>query len=176
LRAIRCIWIVRRVARGEWTPHRVDKRYPTRGDPEVRYRGGAPDGDKQALLWEAYLAAEENRPLQPWAADAIRKLMLRVFAARVEDWNEEFGTPLAKKKKGAKGKGVHASTQQKQADSMVPLWRYGRELRAKGRSVDHDFYSDLGEKFGIKSADDVRKHYWQPMQRFVKKLGANFPG
>jgi hypothetical protein len=169
--------IVRRVARGEWTPHRVDERYPTRGAPEVRYRGGARDGDKQALLWEAYLAADENRPLQPWAADAIRKLMLGVFGGRVEDWNKEFGTPLAKKslKKGAKSKGVYARTQQRRADTMVPLWRYGRELIANGRKVDDDFYNELGEKFGIKSADDVRKYYWQPMQRLMKELGAKFP-
>jgi hypothetical protein len=47
--------LVRRVARGEPTPHRLDLRYPTEGPPAVRYRSGARDGDKQALLWEVFL-------------------------------------------------------------------------------------------------------------------------
>src|SRR5215831_3947068 len=98
--------LVERVARGKPTPWRLDKRYPTEGSPEARYLGGARDGDRQAPLWEVYLAAKEDRPLERWAATAIRKLMLRLFNGRVEDWNNEFGTPLAKKslKKESKSK------------------------------------------------------------------------
>jgi len=57
--------LVDRVARGEPTPWRLDLRYPTEGPPEVRYRGGARDGDRQALLWEVYIAATENRAVEP---------------------------------------------------------------------------------------------------------------
>jgi len=101
--------MIRCVARGEGTPHRLDERYPTRGTPEHRYRGGERDGDRQALLWEVYLAADESRPLEEWAATAIRSLMTRVFFGCVEDWNKEFGTPLAKKstKKRSDVKGVY---------------------------------------------------------------------
>ena len=163
--------IVRRVARGLPTPWRLDKRYPTEGPPEARYRGGARDGDKQALLWEVYLAAEDDRGLEPWAASAFRKLMLRVFGGRVENWDKEFGTPLAKKslKKGSNTKGVYGHKQRKLADTMVPLWRHGQELIADGWSINDDFYEELGGKFQIKSADDVKENYWQPMQRFVKE-------
>jgi hypothetical protein len=159
--------IIRCVARGEETPHRLDLRYPTEGPPEDRYRGD----DRQALLWEVYLAAEGNRALAEWAATAIRDLMIRVFFGRVEDWNKEFGTPLAKKslKKGSKVKGVYARTQRTRTETLVPLWRHGRKLIASGRKINDKFYEDLGEEFGIKSAGDVRKNYWQPMQRFVKR-------
>jgi hypothetical protein len=162
--------IVRRVARGEPTPWRLDLRYPAEGPPEVRYRNGARDGDRQALLWEVYLAAAEDRALQQWAAAAIRKLMLRLFNGRVEDWNNELGTPLAKKslKKGSNVKGVYGRAHRMWAETMVPLWRRGQELIADGRSINDDFYAELGEEFDIKSIDDVKKNYWQPMQKFVK--------
>jgi hypothetical protein len=161
--------IVDRVARGKPTPWRLDKRYPTEGTPEVRYRGGARDGDRQALLWEVYLAAAEDRALEQWAATAIRKLMLRVFRGRVEDWNNEFGTPLAKKSlnRESKARGVYGRSHRIWADTMVPLWRHGQKLIAKGRKINYDFYAELGEEFRI-SADDVKKMYWQPMQKFVK--------
>jgi hypothetical protein len=163
--------MIRCVALGEETPHRLDERYPTRGMPEHRYRGGDRDGDRQALLWEVYLAAEENRPLAEWAATAIRNLMIRVFFGGVEDWNKEFGTPLAKKslKKGSEVKGVYGRAHRSRTETLVPLWRYGRKLQANGRKINDEFYEDLGEKFEIKSADDVRKNYWQPMQSFVKR-------
>jgi hypothetical protein len=162
--------IVDRVARGKPTPWRLDKRYPTEGTPEVRYRGGARDGDRQALLWEVYLAAKEDRPLEQWAATAIHSLMLRLFAGRVEDWNDVFGTPLANKrlKKGSNVKGVYGLAHRRWASTLVRLWRRGQELIADGRSINDDFYADLGEEFDIKSGDDVKKNYWQPMQKFVK--------
>jgi hypothetical protein len=163
--------LVRRVARGDPSPWRLDERYPKLGPPQARYRGGARDGDKQALLWEIYLAAEKDRPLEQWAATAFRELMLRVFGGRVENWDKEFGTPLAKKslKKGSNTKGVYGHTQRKLADTMVPLWRYGQKLKRDGWSINDEFYEELGERFGIKSADDVKKRYWQPMQKFVRK-------
>jgi hypothetical protein len=61
------------VARGEETPHRLDERYPTRGRPEHRYRGD----DKQALLWEVFLAVDEKRELEPWAATPPAQLANR---------------------------------------------------------------------------------------------------
>ena len=163
--------MIRCVARGEETPHRLDERYPTLGPPEHRYCGD----DKQALLWEVFLAADENRPLQPWAATAIRDLMIRVFFGRVEDWNKEFGTPIAKKslKKGSKVKGVYPRAHRTRTETTVPLWRHGRKLIGDGRKINDDFYEDLGEHFGIKSAAEVRKTYWQPMQSWVKR---RYPG
>jgi len=157
--------LVDRVARGKPTPWRLDKRYPTEGSPEARYSGG----DRQALLWEVYLAAKEDRALEQWAAAAIRSLMLRVFAGRVEDWNDEFGTPLAKKsrQKGSGIKGVYGRGHRRWASTLVRLWRRGRELIAAGRKVDYDFYADLGDEFDLHE-DDVKKYYWQPMQKFVK--------
>jgi hypothetical protein len=163
--------MIRCVARGDETPHRLDERFPTRGTPEHRYRGGDREGDRQALLWEIYLAAEENRSLEEWAATAIRNLMIRVFFGHVEDWNKEFGTPLAKKslKKGSKVKGVYGRAHRTRTEKLVPLWRHGRKLQTDGRKINAEFYEELGEEFEIKSADDVRKNYWQPMQRFVKR-------
>jgi hypothetical protein len=163
--------MIRCVARGEETPHRLDGRYPTLGTPEHRYRGGDRGGDRQALLWEVYLAAEGGRPLEEWAATAIRDLMIRVFFGQVEDWNKEFGTPLAKKslKKGSKGKGVYGSAHRARTRKLVPLWRHGQKLLAQGRKINDKLYEELGEEFEIKSADDVRKNYWQPMQSFVRR-------
>ena len=145
--------IVRRVAHGLPTPWRLDKRYPTEGAPKDRYRDGRRDGDKQALLWEVYLAAENDRPLEPWAAAAFRNLMRRVFAGRVEDWSKEFGTPLAKKslKKGSKVKGVYGRPHRTRTETIVPLWRHGRKLIANGRKINDDFYEDLGEELDRKS-------------------------
>jgi len=163
--------MIRCVARGEETPHRLDERYPTRGTPEHRYRGGHRDGDRQALLWEVYLAAEENRPVEEWAATAIRSLMTRVFFGHVEDWNKEFGTPLAKKslKNRSEIKGVYGRAHRTRTEALVPLWRYGRKLQADGQKINDEFYEILGDQFKIRSASDVRKNYWQPMQRFVKR-------
>jgi hypothetical protein len=51
---------------------------------------------------------------------------------------------------------------------MVPLWRYAQELRAKGWKVNDDFYEELASKFDLSCAEEARKVFYQPMQRFVK--------
>jgi len=75
--------------------------------------------------------------------------MLRLFGGQVEDWNKEFDTPLAKKrsKKGSGAKGVYNPSHQMWAATMVPLWRRGQKLVAEGRSINYDFYADLGDEF-----------------------------
>lgn len=159
--------IVRRVARGEPTPWRLDERYPTLGPPQDRY-----PKDKQALLWEIYLAAEIGQPIPPWAATAFREIMLRLFRGALVDWEAAFGTTLAKKnkKKGPDSKlGVYAGTMQKMARVMVPLWRYAQELRAKGQKVNDEFYEDLASKFDLSCAEAARKDFYGPMQRFVRE-------
>jgi hypothetical protein len=64
--------------------------------------------------------------------------MLRLFRGALLDWEDAFGTTLAKKnkKKGPDSKrGVYPKTMQQMARVMVPLWRYGHKLRANGHSV-----------------------------------------
>jgi hypothetical protein len=108
------------------------------GPPQDRY-----PKDKQALLWEIYLAAEAGTPIPPWAATEFRRIMLRLFRGALVDWETAFGTTLAKKnkKKSADSKrGVYAGTMKKMARVMVPLWHYAQALRAKGRKVNDEFY------------------------------------
>jgi hypothetical protein len=162
--------LVDRLARGKPTPWRLDERYPTEGLPEVRYRGGDRDGDKQALLWEIYLAAEAGEPIPQWAATEFRQIMLRLFRGALPDWEAAFGTTLAKKnkKKGPDSeRGVYPRTMQKMARIMVPLWRYAQELRAKGWKVNDKFYEELGRKFDL--SGEEAEDFYQPMQRFVKE-------
>jgi hypothetical protein len=157
--------IIKRVARGKPTPWRLDERFPTLGSPEERFG----NEDKQALLWEIYLAAEAGMPIPPWAATEFQQIMHRLFRGALPDWEAAFGTTLAKKnkKKGADSKpGVYSGTMQKMARVMVPLWRYAQELRGKGWSVNDEFYEELGRKFDL-SAEEARKEFYQPMQQFV---------
>lgn len=159
--------IVRRVARGQPTPWRLDERYPMLGPPQDRY-----PKDKQALLWEIYLAAEAGTPIPPWAATEFRRIMLRLFRGALVDWETAFGTTLAKKnkKKSADSKrGVYAGTMKKMARVMVPLWHYAQALRAKGRKVNDEFYEDLASEFDLSCAEEARKDFYGPMREFVSK-------
>jgi hypothetical protein len=156
--------IIRRVAQGKPTPWRLDERYPTLGGPEARYRGG----DKQAPLWEIYLAAEAETPIPKWAATEFQHIMRRLFRGALPDWEAAFGTTVAKKskKKGPDSKrGVYPKTMQQMARVMVPLWRYGRKLRATGHSVGPYFYEELGREFDL-SGEEAQKYY-DPMHKFV---------
>jgi hypothetical protein len=160
--------IVRRVARGEPTPWRLDQRYPTEGLPEARYGGG----DKQALLWEIYLAAEAGKRIPPWAAAEFQQIMLQLFRGALPDWEAAFGTTLAKKnkKKGLDSRpGVYSATMKRMARVMVPLWRYGQELQAKGWKVNDRFYEELVHKFDLSCAEEAIDYY-RRMRKFVEHL------
>src|SRR5262249_5255271 len=112
--------MMRRIVRGEPVPWKLDERYPIKGSPEERYN--AKPSDKQALLWEIFSAADQSRKIESWAILEIRYLMYRLLIGAVRDWNDEFGTPLAKKsnKRGPDSKrGVQARTLEKMA-KMVP--------------------------------------------------------
>jgi hypothetical protein len=71
--------IIRRVARGEEAPWRLDERYPMLGAPEKRYK--YKPSDKQALLWEIYLAAESGKRIPKWAATEFQQIIVGFFAA-----------------------------------------------------------------------------------------------
>src|SRR5262249_22864427 len=159
--------IIRRVARGEEAPWRLDERYPMHGPPEERYKNEP--SDKQALLWEIYLAAESGKPIPEWAATEFKQSMRRLFRVGLPDWESAFGTTLAKKK-NTKGpdykRGVQARTMQKRAGVMVPLWERAQELKRKGRSVNDDLFDDLAGEFDIKF--DEAKDFYTDMNNWVK--------
>jgi len=160
--------IIRRVARGEETPWRLDERYQMHGPPEERYKNER--SDKQALLWEIYLAAESGKPIPEWAATEFKQIMRRLFRGGLPDWETAFGTTLARKKnrKGPDYKrGVQARTMQKRAAIMVPLWRHAQELKRKGRSVNDDLFDDLAKEFDIKF--DEAKDLYTEMNNWMKK-------
>jgi hypothetical protein len=164
--------IMRRIARGEEeSPWKLDKRYPIKGSPEERYT--AKRGDKQALLWEIFLAADEGREIKSWAVPEIRYLMYRLLIGAVRDWNDEFGTPLARKnnKKGPDSKrGVQARTLGKMA-KMVPLWKRVQEAKVNGDSVNEDLMGELAREFGI--TFDEAWDLYSRMNNFMKKYLAD---
>jgi hypothetical protein len=159
--------MMRRIARGEWVPWKLDERYPISGSPEERYN--ARPSDKQALLWEVFLAADEHREIQSWAVPEIRCLMYRLLIGAVRDWNDEFGTPLAKKnnKRGADSKrGVQARTLEKLA-KMVPVWKSVQVAKAKGDSVN-DALMDAVSREHHGTFDEAWTLY-SDMNNFMKK-------
>ena len=161
--------IMRRIARGECecVPWRLDERYRIEGSPEERYK--AKRGDRQALLWEIFLAADESREIETWAVPEIRYLMYRLLVGAVRDWNDEFGPPLAKKnnKKGPNSKrGVQARTLEKMA-KMVPLWKSVQEAKAQGDSVNDDLMGELAREHHI--TFDEAWDFYSDMNNFMKK-------
>jgi hypothetical protein len=159
--------MMQRIARGESVPWKLDERYPTEGSPEERYK--AKPSDRQALLWEIFLAADEGREIEPWAVPEIRYLMYRLLIGAVRDWNDEFGTPLAKKdnKRGPDSKrGVQARTLEKMA-KMVPLWRNVQEAKAQGDSVNDDLMGELARAHHI--TFDEAWGLYSDMNKFMTK-------
>jgi hypothetical protein len=159
--------IMRRIARGEPVPWKLNERYATEGSPEQRYR--TRPSDRQALLWEIFLAADEGREIEPWAVPEIRHLMYRLLVGAVRDWNDEFGTPLAKKnnKKGPDSKrGVQARTLEKMA-KMVPLWKSVQKAKAQGDSVNDYLMDEIAREHSV--TFDEAWDLYSDMNNFMKK-------
>jgi hypothetical protein len=163
--------MVLRAFKGMRTIQPVDTHYPTEGSPEERYA----NGDRQALLCEAYLAGLEGRVLAPWATAALEKILFKVADADLVSWEVAFG-PLVSRRTVKKGKveaGAYKKSIQKLKTKTIPAWREVRKRNARHKKRGDGFgiglrlYEDVAFDLGL-SEREVKTSY-ETVQAFVEE-------